>query len=336
MGYVLSVSSLFLSNSSLVRSSGSLTLSLYKKSSLVSYGLLKDLSAVCYILSFGFQFEFQCWLLFGVGSGIKPDDNPRSPVHGEGSFRERSKTAVTPFRRLRLEGGCDRRDGKQALSAPSVVGDTDSVLQEVGRRFQNHVDSLILHGRKVAREIVAEDGSCEIISNFRGKVAAVAGNVEGGEDGAGTSQQPEKIGELLTGVLSATAKPRNSQIVVKANKGEEFTENGLMRNIGLRSVSGPDNTIPGIGPYVGQANFINVTEKNKQSLGGGGPILGQSELGLGATGQSNSKIREVGQEAYLGCGVESAAGPVMANQGSGPGAKKLGGECSCYGGSILD
>ncbi|OMO63065.1 hypothetical protein COLO4_32739 [Corchorus olitorius] len=267
-------------------------------------------------------------------AGIAPEEKPRSPVNGEGSSRVRSKAAASPFRRLRLEGGCDRREGKQALPASSVVGDTDSVLQEVGRRFQNHVDSLILHGWKVAREVGAEDGFCEIISEFRGKVDVVDQNVLSGEG----SQHPEKKGELLTGGLSATVVPRNmqfeakrdcGQMVVASNKEDAVPGNLVMDTVGLRGTSGPETIIPGVGPYMGQLEGNDGAVRNGQGLKCGGPILGRSELRIGEVGQSDLGIGTVGKEVRLGHGVEGTVGLKVINKGGDLGPKKMGGG-SCY------
>ncbi|OMO73432.1 hypothetical protein COLO4_27112 [Corchorus olitorius] len=230
-------------------------------------------------------------------AGIAPEEKPRSLVNGEGSSRVRSKAAASPFRRLRLEGGCDRREGKQALPAPSVVGDTDSVLQELGRRFQNHVDSLILHGRKVAREVGAEDGSCEIISEFHGKVDAVDQNFE--------------------------AKRDCGQMVVASNKEDVVPRNLVMDTVGLRGTSGPETIILGVGPYMGQLEGNDGAVRNGQGLKCGGPILGRSKLRIGEVGQSDLGIGTVGKEVRLGHGVEGTVGPKVINKGGDLGPKKM-------------
>ncbi|OMO88917.1 hypothetical protein COLO4_20027 [Corchorus olitorius] len=212
-----------------------------------------------------------------VSAGVDSDVNPRSPINGEGSSRIRAKSAVSPFRRLRLEGGSVHRDGKQ-----------------------NHVDSLILHGRKVAREFAAEDSSCEIVSEFRGKGDVVERGEKGGDDGVGligTGQHPEKTGEMLTGDLGVTAMPRveenrvRGQVSVEANKDVGSTSLLLGDFVPL-CASGPETNIPGIGPYVGQADFASGSAGRRQGLGRG---------------------------------FRGAVGPDGALTGDEPGSKKLGG-----------
>ncbi|OMO69844.1 hypothetical protein COLO4_28911 [Corchorus olitorius] len=86
---------------------------------------------------------------------------------GGGAFQMGSKSpASSSFRSLRLDGNRYRREGKQPLQALSMVGGSETAAPP--SRFKDHVDSLLLRSRQVARSLEADERSCEILSGLHG------------------------------------------------------------------------------------------------------------------------------------------------------------------------
>ncbi|OMO70063.1 hypothetical protein COLO4_28793 [Corchorus olitorius] len=202
-----------------------------------------------------------------VSVGGNSDGNQRSPFTGEGSFRMRANFALSRFRRLRLEGGSDRREGRQPLPATSSVGANESYVQGSNQRFMNHVDSLILRGRRVARELAAGDSSCEILSGFIGDDGVAGVNAKRGEAGFDCDGHIQQNPVLIAKEVERNFHQRYLRKEVEGNCSQkndatirEFvSESGeiLLGNVELLGAAGYGLSIPGIGPSMGQPGLLN-------------------------------------------------------------------------------
>ncbi|OMO62114.1 hypothetical protein COLO4_33220 [Corchorus olitorius] len=113
--------------------------------------------------------------------------------------------------------------------------------------FRNHVDSMLLQRKPVARALMAPDISCEIISKFGAK--QIAGNQEEVEVQSKREGKMPIGSGVVAGIDCAVIKEKTNVLVIR---GKALNEGGP--NNHLKSNSGPTLTdqlyakIPNIGP----------------------------------------------------------------------------------------
>ncbi|OMO88207.1 hypothetical protein COLO4_20371 [Corchorus olitorius] len=219
---------------------------------------------------------------------------------GGGVFQMGSKSPASSFRSLRLDGNRYRREGKQPLQALSTVGGSESAAPP--SRFKDHVDSLLLRSRQVARALEADERSCEIISGLnrvgeKGEPILV-GVVEGAEN-RGKGKAKVTVTESESGDSGEEEKRHDCIFCAgmpdlhgdkEAGKGEEIGESPALLAAKVKKVvgdlfeAGPGPFIPGVGTAKGAIN-------GTVGLADG---LGQlSCLGAAADGPTNERCNWV-------------------------------------------
>ncbi|OMO58663.1 reverse transcriptase [Corchorus capsularis] len=221
----------------------------------------------------------------------KPDRSNTSFVMG--------RTSVTPGQRQRRDGRAANRQGSQ--SVPAKTG------ASVGSPFRRHVDSMLLNNRRVARALVYEDVSCEIISKMDDRVVAKAPILQGVEEVAqrrnvGSMSPRNSVTTPLKGEMQVGGPSRKGKEVVgAAEKGGDsfiplgntsptessdssssFSSNGIWA-----AFNRPDHNpiIPGVGPTelgLSKEGIYDVGSIKK--LGSNEIDAGLDNIGLGLNG----------------------------------------------------
>ncbi|OMO71468.1 hypothetical protein COLO4_28222 [Corchorus olitorius] len=200
--------------------------------------------------------------------------------------------ASSSFRRLRLDGSRYRREGKQPLQALSMVGGSETAAPP--SRFKDHVDSLLLRSRQVARALEADERSCEILSGLHG---------------VGEKGEP-----ILVGVVESAENrgKGNAKVMVTANETEDSGEKEKRHDCifcaGMPDLHGDKEA--GKGEEVGDSPAL-LAAKVKKAVGdlfevGPGPFIPGVETAEGAFKENIGLADGLGQ---LGCLGAAANGP---------------------------
>ncbi|OMO88708.1 Zinc knuckle CX2CX4HX4C [Corchorus capsularis] len=198
---------------------------------------------------------------------------------GEGGFQMGSKSPTTSFRSLRVDGNRVRREGKQPVQAMSEIGGSESAVPS---RFKNHVDSLILRSRRVAREIETDERSCEIVYDFQG-----IGNqrdirqLEDVEEAVNLGKGKAKITDAEAESTDRGEEPRRHNCVIcagmpdlneieDAEEGEEVVDSPVLVAAKKKQIHGPliedelGPFIPGVGSSKGTVSEPTKLRKWKK------------------------------------------------------------------------
>ncbi|OMP00905.1 hypothetical protein COLO4_12273 [Corchorus olitorius] len=210
------------------------------------------------------------------------------------------------------------------------------------RHFRQHVDSMVLRGRQVARAIVADDSSCEVLScNPRRVVPSVTGGgVSIGGDprvagrpgevvarsGKEGSRFREEVRELYgdlgisisMGAVNPTVAARESVYAAKGkakqlqaeNQGPSSTDSTASIAFGIRleqqlNYRGEDLRGQQISNSISSPSIPGSSRPNVGSLraGSGPDLMGLvSGIATGSTKQTTPS-RPIGQEVTLGSGI---------------------------------
>ncbi|OMO60324.1 hypothetical protein COLO4_33859 [Corchorus olitorius] len=176
----------------------------------------------------------------------KRRNDPRRPRHHR-SFRSGGLGALfSASGRPRAAGLL--RDGRGPALSCSVNG--GSATEGVGRRFRNHVDSLLLRGHQVARELQRETSE-EVDSRFKGK--EVARNKEIVEKEMVSSRGGAEVAALdLRKEGTRAIKEDSNYIPLQLAEGVGESSSPVLRGnrfqaIGAAAIAALGQEIPGIG-----------------------------------------------------------------------------------------
>ncbi|OMP02012.1 reverse transcriptase [Corchorus capsularis] len=215
------------------------------------------------------------------------------PDKSESSF-VMERASVTPVQRHR-RGGAINRQGSQSVLAKS---DTD-----ISSPFCRHVDSMFLHGRRVARTLVYDDVSCEIISKMGVGAAEAGPEFRGGFENADPRGVMDK--GALTNVVAGTSRT--------AKKGGRLSQNG--KGKGCRAENTGSSFIP-LGDNSSYESYSSSFESPYAMWAGpiiGGPsqncvILGVGPVAVGSELGLNPVENPILERGARGLNIEKGSG----------------------------
>ncbi|OMO95628.1 hypothetical protein COLO4_15749 [Corchorus olitorius] len=184
---------------------------------------------------------------------------------------------VSPNHGARQASSGTHGSGSKSVPSKSITGG--------GASFRNHVNSMVLRGKPVARALTYEDQSCEIISRFEGNRAGKSPYLQEG----GLSENRRRDARFKGGYGMPVAARNGTD--AESSKARKYKDNG-------GKILGPD--VPNIEessgetPLAVEANLLakklTVSESTPNIRTGEiGPILGQEIPGIGLSIVGSSK-----------------------------------------------
>ncbi|OMP03956.1 SfiI-subtelomeric related protein family member [Corchorus olitorius] len=156
-------------------------------------------------------------------------------------------------------------------------GSEGSPLRGGGVAFRNHVDSMVLRGKPVARALTYDEQSCEIISRFEGRVAGKTPLFQGG----GSSDNKRRDGRLAGG-YGVLGNARNGEAAEGSQMRQYVEGGGKNRGSGVPNIEESTSETPLAAEtnLLGRKVTYSVTN-SKIEAGTSGPVLRQNIPGVG-------------------------------------------------------